>query len=201
MNSVNHTLRLPSHQTGRYFRSFFPCFSICTHHYRNILFLQPQKIDMTNTLLCPCGSQASFETCCKLILDDHTNAKTAESLMRSRYTAFTRKDTNHILRSWHTTVRPKELNFDDNPVVWLGLEIHGTTGGTNDATNGTVDFTTRYLENSQLCLLRENSQFVREESLWFYLKGDARLEKKKLERNKPCPCGSGKKFKRCCIAV
>jgi SEC-C motif-containing protein len=156
---------------------------------------------MTENTNCPCGSQTKYENCCKPILDDHSKAVTAESLMRSRYTAFTRKNTKHILRSWHSTVRPKKLNFEDNPVVWIGLEVLGKSGGESDDTAGTVEFTTSYLENGQLCTLRENSEFIREDTLWFYLKGTASLEKKKLERNKPCPCGSGKKFKRCCLAL
>jgi len=66
-------------------------------------------------------------------------------------------------------------------------------------TVGSVDFTTRYIEGGQLSHLREKSEFLKEDNLWYYLRGEADIKKSKLERNKPCPCGSGKKFKRCCL--
>lgn len=148
---------------------------------------------------CPCGSQLPFSTCCRPILDDHGRAETAEALMRSRYAAFVQRNEPHILASWHSRTRPKALNFDDHPVVWLGLEIHDCQAGTAKDSEGTVEFTTLYLENGQLCSLRETSQFLKEDGLWFYLRGECRIKRDKVERNHPCPCGSGKKFKKCCL--
>lgn len=153
---------------------------------------------MTSSL-CPCGSQIPFAACCLPILDDHRRAETAEALMRSRYSAFVQKHEQHILTSWHPRTRPKALNFDDHPVVWLGLEIHESVEGTPSDSTGTVEFTTSYLENGQLCSLREKSQFLKEDGLWLYLRGECRIKKEKVERNQPCPCGSGKKFKKCCL--
>ncbi|OGR16811.1 MAG: hypothetical protein A2X81_19930 [Desulfobacterales bacterium GWB2_56_26] len=149
--------------------------------------------------LCPCGSQLPFAACCRPILEDHRRAETAEALMRSRYSAFVQKHEQHILASWHPRTRPKALNFDDNPVVWLGLEIHESEEGSQSDSSGTVEFTTSYLENGQLCRLREKSQFLKEDGLWLYLRGECRIKKEKVERNQPCPCGSGKKFKKCCL--
>lgn len=149
--------------------------------------------------LCPCDSQSLFETCCQPILADHRRAETAEALMRSRYTAFVLKHEQHILASWHPRSRPKALNFDDHPVVWLGLLIHECREGSPDDDAGTVLFTTSYLENGQLCKLREKSRFLKEDGLWFYLRGECEIKKEKVERNLPCPCGSGRKFKKCCL--
>ena len=149
--------------------------------------------------LCPCGSQIPFAACCLPILDDHRRAETAEALMRSRYSAFVQKHEQYILASWHPRTRPKALNFDDHPVVWLGLEIHESVEGTSNDSTGTVEFTTSYLEHGQLCKLREKSEFLKEDGLWFYLRGECRIKKEKVERNQPCPCGSGKKFKKCCL--
>ncbi|MDK9707692.1 MAG: YchJ family metal-binding protein [Desulforhopalus sp.] len=154
---------------------------------------------MTNSHPCPCGSSLPYTDCCLPILDDHRKATTAEMLMRSRYTAFVEKHERHILASWHHTNRPEKLNFDNHPVVWLGLEIHGTLGGSDQDSTGSVDFTSTYLENGQISILRENSEFVREDGLWYYLRGECRVKRQKVERNGPCPCGSGKKFKRCCL--
>jgi len=120
--------------------------------------------------------------------------------MRSRYTAFVRKHEQHILASWHPRTRPPALNFDDNPVVWLELLIHESIeGGKNDSA-GTVEFTSSYLENGQLCRLREKSQFLKEDGRWFYLRGECSVKREKIERNLPCPCGSGRKFKKCCLS-
>ena len=149
--------------------------------------------------LCPCGSALATEACCLPILRDHARAASAEALMRSRYTAFVLRDEKHILASWHPKSRPKNLNFDDFPVTWLGLAIHRVEQGGPGDVLGTVEFTSTYVENGVLCALREVSSFVREDGLWFYLRGECQVDRRKVERNAHCPCGSGKKFKRCCL--
>jgi SEC-C motif domain protein len=154
---------------------------------------------MINSPLCPCGSKLPYTSCCLPILEGHQLAETAEGLMRSRYTAFVHKHEQHILASWHKKNRPEKLNFEDNPVVWLGLTIHEVREGSKNDMVGTVDFTSTYLENGQIARLRENSQFVREDGLWYYLRGECNVTRQKVERNAHCPCGSGKKFKRCCL--
>ena len=45
--------------------------------------------------------------------------------------------------------------------------------------------------------VHENSRFVKEQGQWFYVDGDLKSQAK-VGRNDPCPCGSGKKYKRCC---
>jgi SEC-C motif-containing protein len=155
---------------------------------------------MKDDLVCPCGRGLSYTTCCQPIIDDHRAATTAEQLMRSRYSAFALKKSPHIQASWHPKTRPKILNFDDHPVQWLGLEIHTCQDGQANDTSGSVEFTSSYLENGQLCRLREISQFVMEDKRWYYLRGECQVQKEKVERNRPCPCGSGKKFKRCCLS-
>lgn len=156
---------------------------------------------MTTTLLCPCGSQLSLAACCQPILDNRLCAETAEALMRSRYTAFVHRHEQHILASWHSRTRPQALNFDDHPVIWLGLQIHECHDGSKSDSRGTVEFTSSYLENGQLCSLREKSEFLKEDELWFYLRGECSVKRQKVERNRPCPCGSGKKFKKCCLSA
>lgn len=154
---------------------------------------------MIEESLCPCGSGSAFSSCCQPILNDHSLATTAEMLMRSRYTAFVQQHGQHIQASWHTRTRPKTLNFDDHPVVWLGLQVHNHQDGQADDNVGSVNFTSSYLENGQLCKLQEGSQFLKEDGLWYYLEGDCKVTKEKIARNTACPCGSGQKFKRCCL--
>jgi SEC-C motif-containing protein len=148
---------------------------------------------------CLCGSMLAEESCCLPILRDHRRAESALALMRSRYTAFALQHEAHILASWHPTSRPQNLRFEDFPVTWIGLEIHQTEQGEKDDERGTVEFTSTYVDNGHLCRLREKSSFVHEKGLWFYLSGDCQVTRNSPPRNTPCPCGSGKKFKRCCL--
>ena len=37
--------------------------------------------------LCPCGSNIIYDTCCRPLIKGEQPAKTAEQLMRSRYSA------------------------------------------------------------------------------------------------------------------
>lgn len=150
------------------------------------------------TALCPCGSQLLATSCCLPVLADHRRAETALILMRSRYTAFALRHESHILASWHPKTRPTQLNFDDFPVKWIQLAIHQTTQGGKDDLQGTVEFTSSYVEAGQFCHLREKSTFLRENGLWYYLNGECRVTRSKTPRNNSCPCGSGKKFKHCC---
>lgn len=41
--------------------------------------------------------------------------------MRSRYTAFVKEDKDYLLRTWHESTRPKELDFE--PLHWRSLKI------------------------------------------------------------------------------
>lgn len=119
--------------------------------------------------------------------------------MRSRYTAFVLQKEDYILSTWHSRTRPAGLNFEDNPVVWLGLEVEPVTATDTLSTQGEVSFTASYLENGQVCHLHETSEFLLEDGNWFYLRGTCDVTKNKIARNEKCPCGSGKKFKRCCL--
>ena len=40
----------------------------------------------------------------------------------------------------------------------------------------------------------ERSRFLKENGQWYYIDGT----RPQFGRNDPCPCGSGKKFKKCC---
>lgn len=156
---------------------------------------------------CPCGSSSGFAACCGPILAGEP-APTAEALMRSRYTAFVRGDIGHIRATYAAEHRAK-VGADLPAVEWIGLKIHGTSlGGAGDDT-GTVDFTARFRENGLPGIHREISNFRREDGNWVYVDGDVRTQPgtqpgaakpAKVGRNDPCPCGSGKKFKKCCGA-
>lgn len=153
---------------------------------------------------CPCDPQKTFEECCGLYLNGKAVSPTAETLMRSRYSAYVKKDHNYLLRTWHTSSRPTEESLDmpDN-FSWTGLEILDTEAGGTEEQSGTVEFVAHYQTSSITNRLHEKSSFVREDGQWYYVDGKTlssqpvRSEKK--GRNDPCPCGSGKKYKKCCL--
>lgn len=158
---------------------------------------------------CVCGSGRDFDDCCGPILDGQP-APTAEALMRSRYAAHTLCKIEHIERT-----NTPEANVDFNPLdserfaeqaEWVDLKILNTVDGGPEDETGSVEFLFRYKLNRQLHMHRELSQFCRRDGLWLYESSDMnpkgaplRVEKQP-GRNDPCPCGSSKKYKKCCGA-
>jgi len=131
-------------------------------------------------------------------------APTAEALMRSRYTAFVRRDGQYLLRTWHDTTRPDDLNMDDyENVNWTGLDILASEAGGPGDQHGVVEYIARFKVGDQMKSLHEVSRFVHENGQWFYVDGKIMppqpAKHDKTGRNAPCPCGSGKKYKRCCL--
>lgn len=116
---------------------------------------------------CPCGSLLSYEDCCGRF---HAGlpAPDAVSLMKSRYSAFVKMLPDYLLKTWHATTRPTELDLSD-PVKWLGLEIKESAESGDTAT---VTFVAR--GKIEGCAFRqvEKSRFVRENGLWFYVDGE-----------------------------
>ena len=88
--------------------------------------------------------------------------------------------------------------------TWLGLEIVDTEAGGMDDENGVVEFIARFTEKGQPKQHHERSRFSKHAGRWYYLDGEVpkpqtqRHEGPKVGRNDPCPCGSGKKYKKCC---
>lgn len=122
--------------------------------------------------------------------------------MRSRYTAFTRGD---VLYLRDTQAAPtRELTWEETEkwaksVAWLSLTIVAKEAGGEGDDTGVVEFIARYLESDGIHALHERSTFDRvgPERRWRYAAGKPDASVTKVERNAPCPCGSGKKFKSC----
>ena len=112
---------------------------------------------------------------------------TPEQLMRSRYDAFVKKDWEYIANtSIHQTV--EELNVPTS-IEWIKLDVI-------DSYDDIVEFKAYYKENEKVNVLHEKSRFIKENGEWKYLDGE--LFHAKVQRNEECPCGSGKKYKKCC---
>ncbi len=118
---------------------------------------------------CPCGRGSAFEVCCGRFLGTGVPAHDAESLMRSRYTAFVRGDAAHLLATWHASTRPASIEFDAG-VKWLGLDVKRHTP--IDVAHAEVEFVARSRLHGRGQRLHERSRFVRENGHWFYADGD-----------------------------
>ncbi|WP_294961940.1 YchJ family metal-binding protein [Sulfurimonas sp.] len=117
----------------------------------------------------------------------HTPCSTPLELMRSRYEAFVKEDWDYIVE---TSIKQKIQDFKDiNSTEWLKLDVL-------NAYDDIVEFKAYYRENAKIYVLHEKSSFVKVDGLWKYLDGE--LFNSKIERNETCPCGSTKKFKKCC---
>jgi SEC-C motif domain protein len=161
--------------------------------------------------LCPCGSGQSYDSCCEPFITGKAVAPTPEALMRSRYSAFTVAAIDYLEDSLSPDERADfnraETEKWAKSSQWLGLTIHGTTGGAEGDDEGTVDFTARFRLENRNEAHRELSLFRRVDGRWKYAGGQlggAPVEQRRVTvkagRNDPCPCGSGKKFKKCCGA-
>jgi SEC-C motif-containing protein len=102
-------------------------------------------------------------------------AKTAEQLMRSRYTAFVLADINYLLNSHHPKTRPtkerKQILKWAKSVHWMGLHIVSKKAGSESDSEGWVEFKASYIEDNFPGCIHENSYFVKENGKWFYKSG------------------------------
>ncbi len=120
---------------------------------------------------CPCGSGESYKACCRPFHKGNRFPKTAEALMRSRYSAFAKGKRTYLLDTWHPSTRPVNLQPDAS-IKWLGLDILAKELGTEADVNGTVTFTASYIKDGTSGSMTEKSEFLRESDRWLYLKGE-----------------------------
>lgn len=148
---------------------------------------------------CYCGSNKSYPQCCQLLHLGMQKAATAEQLMRSRYSAFVVKNEAYLRQTWVDELCPQNLALDASP-KWLRLEILNTYQGAEKDETGKVEFKAWFIEDDMLLCLHEKSDFVKHLSEWLYHSGELIDEPAEaISRNQECPCGSGKKYKRCCL--
>ncbi len=157
---------------------------------------------------CPCGSQNTFENCCSPHINGDQDCPTAESTMRSRYTAFVKKNAQYIFDTHSEETREetslKELQDWAENSNWLGLEVVNVENGKKNDTEGTVEFIAKYESKGREYRHHEVSTFKKTNNKWFFHDGEMIHDtfirsQPKLGRNDPCSCGSGKKFKKCCM--
>jgi len=162
-------------------------------------------------MLCPCGSGQQYDACCGPIIAGDREAATAEALMRARYTAYARVEVDFLGASLH----PSSREDHDAEAVrqwaedseWHSLEIIAVNEGGEGDDEGHVEFAAEYTYEGERKRHHEDAFFLREDGHWYFLQGQPVLvkpfkrEAPKVGRNDPCPCGSGKKYKKCCATA
>lgn len=122
--------------------------------------------------------------------------------MRARYSAYATGAIDFLGESNHSKSRQE---FDPEAAAswsresrWLGLTI--LSADSSRGNRGHVNFEARYEDKDGVPVLhRERSLFEREGDEWRFVSGGTiPAVSQKIGRNEPCPCGSGKKHKKCC---
>ncbi len=167
---------------------------------------------------CPCRARAeeneklAFAACCGPFLARTAQPPTAEALMRSRYSAFVKGDIDYLHDTLAADQRKdwsRESTEDwAKKSEWLGLDIVATEQGGESDDTGVVTFAAHFIRDGKTLSHKEKSLFRREskDGRWVFagelsLKSAPVVLGKQPGRNDPCPCGSGKKFKKCCGAA
>lgn len=158
---------------------------------------------------CPCGSGRAYEECCGPYIAGKAKPSTAEALMRSRYSAYAKKAIDYIVDS---CLKDEEHGIDIDATkrwseksTWLGLKIVSCEKGGAGDEEGVVEFKASYVLDGLRENHHEKAAFVKRDGAWLYADGEiipetVVREGPKVGRNDPCPCGSGKKYKKCCGA-
>jgi SEC-C motif-containing protein len=153
--------------------------------------------------LCRCGSALAYEACCGLYHRREKNPATAESLMRSRFTAYAMQKGDYLQATWDANKCPENIDFSKETAQWQKLEIVSTQKGGVQDDKGIVEFKAYFLQEGEECVMNEISRFKKVAGCWFYVDGVVKSIGKLNQTNNQgknalCACGSGKKFKRCC---
>lgn len=158
---------------------------------------------------CPCGSKQRYGKCCEPYHKGKEFAKTAEALMRARYSAYVKAEINFLKETLHPDPSEEE-EFDEDQTrqwaessKWLGLEIDSIKDGLEDDDYGMVEFTASYESDGQRLDHHERAYFEKVDERWYFVEGKVgpktfKRNENKVGRNDPCTCGSGKKYKKCC---
>lgn len=159
--------------------------------------------------LCPCGSKKSYADCCQPYISGVLPAPTAEALMRSRYSAYVKQEIEYI-ESTHGQDGREDVDVEETrkwaaESEWKGLKIVSSQKGGENDTTGIVEFIASYVQKGTKYDHHEVSQFEKVDGRWYFKDGQVKdttvvRTEAKVGRNDPCPCGSGKKYKKCCGA-
>ncbi len=142
------------------------------------------------------------------ILAGEEKATTAAELMAARYRAYETGDIDFLISSQAEEGRAKldrdEMKRWSKNAKWQGFEVLNTQGGSPTDEEGVVEFVARYELDGEDVEHHEIAFFRKEDEAWVFVDGmparqePYQREEAKVGPNQPCPCGSGKKHKKCC---
>ncbi len=157
---------------------------------------------------CPCGSGLGFDECCGPVLTGREEAATAEALLRARYSAHVKLQMEFVRDTVHPEQRPKYEPATARQWAekseWERLEIVAIKDGSEEDDTAEIEFVAYYRQKDMPKSHHEQALFKRLDGKWYFYDGQGVLPKTvvydqpKVGRNAPCPCGSGKKYKKCC---
>ncbi|MAZ44030.1 MAG: hypothetical protein CMF48_02485 [Legionellales bacterium] len=161
--------------------------------------------------MCPCGSKLEYTNCCGPFILETLLPSTPEQLMRSRYTAFTQANIPYIMKTMTDTALDEfdPIGFKKwvTPLQWEALEILSAPPTEEDGLFGEVEFIATYsTTDGESFDIHERSRFEKIGGKWYYVEGETPrtvetvYNTDKIGRNDPCHCGSGRKYKKCCLA-
>lgn len=140
--------------------------------HERVIFVENFRNTMKEKCLCDSGKE--FADCCQLIIERKKDAITAEQLMRSRYTAFTKANGNYLIFSHHSSTRrsvdKKEIEQWARSVQWIRLVVEKSTEPDVKG-DATVEFRAFFVENGAMNCIHENSLFRKQNGIWKYVAG------------------------------
>lgn len=145
--------------------------------------------------MCYCGNSKSYEQCCQPYHLKSKAPTSAEELMRSRYSAYCLADVQYIFDTYASS---KQKDNSLTAIAAFAQACQFIKLEVLDSETDMVEFKAHYIQDEQYYVLHERSNFSLEAGHWRYVDGELfPCDVKELSRNSQCPCGSGKKFKRC----
>jgi SEC-C motif domain protein len=126
---------------------------------------------------CYCGSGLEYGSCCAPYHLGAKIAATAETLMRSRYSAFVMRDEAYLLATWDERKRPTpaQLDLGNDTACWQRLTVIRCHKGREQHNQGTVEFKAYFRRDNQDFVLHEISRFCKNQGRWFYIDGAVRV--------------------------
>ena len=125
--------------------------------------------------------------------------------MRARYTAYATGEIDFVFDTQASggDVDREATEAWSRESKWLGLEVCKVERGGPDDAEGEVEFIARYENGGEEHQHHERASFEKKGGVWKLVDGRLvdstfRRTQPKIGPNQPCPCGSGKKYKKCC---
>ena len=121
---------------------------------------------------CPCGTGKEYDSCCGAFHRGLAKPKTAEQLMRSRYSAYAKTQVEYVLLTTHPQMRKhhsaEAVRTWCTTSQWKKLEIVSNKRGQERDNDGEVEFIAHYSMHGVDRTHRERSSFKKVDGVWFF---------------------------------